>query len=189
MDKNKELDQKKSVKKWVCVEITHRYNKTQHVITLKNYLKNMFKNEQILFLGNNLDNQNFNNAMDGYFFIQCNDIQKYIETFRQSKYINNILINFDQIVYIDDAQVQSMISNFYDNNKNRKNEFRFGDIVRVKKGMFKNLYGIVIQAKNDLQILTCFKFISGYRLQIMTVDNCQYENNLFDVVRVGLYEL
>lgn len=180
MGKNKVDD-----KKWICVQITHRYNKTQHVSTIKNFLKKMFKNQQILFLGNQLDDQNFSNAMDGYFFIQCNDASKYIETFKQSKYINNILINFDQIAYISNKQVEDMVKNFNQKNKKRQNQFFLGDIVKIKKGMFKNLYAMVVQAKNDLQVIVVFKFISGYRFQKMTIDNCQYKNNLFDIVRVS----
>jgi hypothetical protein len=29
-------------KKWVCVEVTHRYNKSEHVKTVKNFLQQMF---------------------------------------------------------------------------------------------------------------------------------------------------
>ena len=176
-------------KKWVCVEITHRYNKTQHVITLKNFLRKLFSDQQILFLGNTLDDQNFNNVLDGYFFIQCNDIQPYIQNFKQSKYINNVLINYEQIAYIDDVQVQQMVDKFNETNQSRQSMFHFGDVVKIKKGMFKNLYGIVNQVIDQFQVIVVFKFISGYRYQRVAVDNCEYKNNFFDVVRVGRDEL
>ena len=67
----------------------------------------------------------------------------------------------------------------------RKNMFKLGDVVKVQKGVFKNLYAVVTQVINQKQILGVFKFISGYRIQRLTVDNCQYKNNFFDVVRVA----
>ena len=68
----------------------------------------------------------------------------------------------------------------------RKNELRYGDVVKVKKGMFKNLYAIVNQIKNQHEIIGVFKFISGYRFQKLDVDNCEKQNNFFDFVRVAL---
>lgn len=174
------------VKKWVCVQVTHRYNKSQHVKTVKNFLHNMFSDQQILFLGSQLDDQNFNNVMDGYFFIQCNDISPYIDKFKNSKYINNILITFDAVKYIDDKQIQQMLKAYQIKYDNRKNQLRFGDIVKVKKGMFKNLYAVVNQIKNQHEIIGLFKFVSGYRLQRLDVDNCEKQNNLFDFVRVSI---
>lgn len=173
-------------KKWICVEVTHRYNKSQHVKTVKNFLYNMFSEQKILFLGSDLDDQNFNNVMDGYFFIQCNDISPYLEALKTSKYINNILITFDSVRYIDDCQVQAMVKAYQIKYDNRKNQLRYGDVVKVKKGMFKNLYAIVCQIKNQHEIIGLFKFISGYRLQKIDVDNCEKQNNFFDIVRVAL---
>ena len=173
-------------KKWVCVEVTHRYNKSEHVKTVKNFLQQMFSQQQILFLGSDLDDQNFNNVMDGYFFIQCNDIQPHVQVLKNSKYINNILITFDSIRYIQDCQVQEMLKAYQQKYDSRKNELRYGDVVKVKKGMFKNLYAIVNQIKNQHEIIGVFKFISGYRFQKLDVDNCEKQNNFFDFVRVAL---
>lgn len=173
-------------KKWICVQVTHRYNKSQHVKTVKNFLLKMFSNQKILFLGSQLDDQNFNNVMDGYFFIQCNDITPYLQTFKNSKYINNILITFDSIKYIDDEQIQSMLRAYEVKYDSRKNQLMYGDVVKVKKGMFKNLYAIVTEIKNEHEIIGVFKFISGYRFQKLDVDNCQKQNNFFDFVRVGV---
>ena len=180
VEQNKIMD-----KKWVCIEITHRYNKTQHVTTLKKYLKKFFSQQQILFLGNTLDDENFKNVMDGYFFVQCNDLTPYLQSFKQSKYINNVLIDFQQIAYISDQQISQMVLTFNQKNQNRKNMFKLGDVVKVQKGVFKNLYAVVTQVINQKQILGVFKFVSGYRIQRLTVDNCQYKNNFFDVVRVA----
>lgn len=173
-------------KKWLCVEVTHRYNKSQHVKTVKNFLSQMFSEQQILFLGSELDDQNFNNVMDGYFFIQCNDIAPYLEQLKQSKYINNILITFDSVRYIDDCQVQEMLKAYEVKYDSRKNQLKYGDVVKVKKGMFKNLYAIVTEIKNEHEIVGVFKFISGYRFEKLDVDNCEKQNNLFDFVRVSL---
>ena len=175
-----------NIKKWVCLEITHRYNKSQHVKTVKKFLSSMFSPEQILFLGSQLDEQNFNNVMDGYFFIQCNNIQPYIDRFKNSKYINNALITFDHIQYIDDSQIQTMVKNYNDNYNSRENQLKYGDIVKVKKGMFKNLYAVVTQLKNEHQIMAVFKFISGYRFQKLDVDNCEKQSNLFDIIKVSV---
>lgn len=173
-------------KKWVCLEITHRYNKSQHVKTVKKFLYNMFTPQQILFLGSQLDEQNFNNVMDGYFFIQCNNLEPYIDKLKNSKYINNVLINFQHIQYIDDSQIQAMLNNYNENYNNRQNELSYGDIVKVKKGMFKNLYAVVTELKNEHQIMAVFKFISGYRFQKLDVDNCQKQGNLFNIIKVAV---
>jgi hypothetical protein len=53
--------------------------------------------------------------MDGYFFIQSDNVERYVDIFKQSKYINNVLINFDSISYIDDSEIQEMLFNY--NNK------------------------------------------------------------------------
>lgn len=181
MEKNIPLDQK-----WVCVQVTHRYNKTQHVKTVKSFLKTLFTDDKVLFLGSQLDNQNFNNVMEGYFFIQCDDITPYIQIFRNSKYINNILVDFQRIEYISGQQIANMVKQYELAYDNRKNHLKYGDVVKIKKGMFKNLYAIVVQVKNQHQIIGVFKFISGYRFQLIDLDNCEKCNNLFDFVRVAI---
>jgi hypothetical protein len=52
--------------------------------------------------------------------------------------------------------------------------------------MFKNLYAIVTEIKNEHEIIGAYKFISGYRFEKLDVDNCEKQNNLFDFVRVAL---
>lgn len=176
----------KQNKKWICVQITHRYNKSQHVKTVKNFLYTMFQPQKILFLGSSLDEQNFNNVMDGYFFIQCNEVQPFLQVLKNSKYINNILISFDRVHYIDDCQVMNMVRQYQKKYDSRQNQLKYGDVVKVKKGMFKNLYAVVNQIKNQHQVVGVFKFVSGYRLEKLDVDNCEKQNNLFDFIKVAV---
>ena len=79
-----------------------------------------------------------------------------------------------------------MVKNYNDNYNSRENQLKYGDIVKVKKGMFKNLYAVVTQLKNEHQIMAVFKFISGYRFQKLDVDNCEKQSNLFDIIKVSV---
>ncbi len=175
---------KAQMKKWICVEVTHRYNKSEHCKTIKEFLKNLFPVNEILFVGNDLGDGNFKNALDGYFFIQCDDAAKYIDVFKNSKYISNILVSYDQISYIDDSEIRTLLETYDEKCKDEVFSYKLGDIVKIKSGMFKNLYAMVVNSTKVNELTVMFKFISGYRFENIKNDNCELKNNFFDYIRV-----
>lgn len=182
MEKNVK-DIKNKMKKWICIEVTHRYNKNEHCKTIREFLKNIFPQNEILFVGNDLGDGNFKNALDGYFFVQCNDASPYVDILKNSKYISNILVSYDQISYIDDEEIKTLI-NTYDEKCNESIfSYKLGDIVKIKSGMFKNLYAMVVNAERKDEMKVVFKFISGYRFENIKLDNCELKNNFFDYIR------
>ena len=182
MGQNKNISEIKQ-KKWICVQITHRYNKSEHVKTVKDFLHSVFSKSKILFVGKDLGDNNFKNALDGYFFIECDDARKYIDVFKNSKYINNILISYENIVYISDKQIQTMVGDYEAKLLAEIHTYKIGDVIKVKTGMFKNLYGVVINAEKHDELTIVLKFISGYRFQTVKVENCEPFQNFFDLVR------
>ena len=61
--------------------------------------------------------------------------------------------------------------------------YKIGDVIKVKTGMFKNLYGVVINSEKKDELTIMLKFISGYRFQNIKVENCEPFQNFLDIVR------
>lgn len=172
--------------KWVCIDINTRYSHQEDYDAVKKGMKNILGNDcsSILCVGDTLSDGVFDNAMETYIFIKCKNIFAHLKALQESKYVKNILNSFENVSYIPDSEIDSMLKSWEENKVEHMDVIHYGDLVQIKGGPYKNLFGIVIgQRKKGFEVL--FKFCRGYDKAVVNQDNCVIQDsNLFTHVKV-----
>ena len=175
-----------SVSRWVCLSINERYNSYIYHSQVKKSIEKTFNGnaEEILFVGNLLEDGMIENALDTYVFVKCFNIYDYISRLEKSRYIKTVLNSYHNVVFISELEIKELKRDWEDKKKNSDSVFFYGDIVHVKKGVYEKLNGIIIDKYSDDEMAVLFKFHVGYRIANLHNDNLTVNGNIFKTIKV-----
>jgi len=176
-----------SESKWVCLSINERYSSYLYHEQVKNGICKIFEkesDEDVLFVGNTLEEGIIENALETYVFVKCEDICKYRFQLEKSRYIKTILNSFNSIVFISELEIEALKKDWAKKKQEEDIVFFYGDIVNVKRGVYEKLNGIIIDKKNKKEMVVLFKFSVGYRIVNLHNDNLVKKNNVFEIIKV-----
>ena len=172
--------------KWICLSINERYNSYIYYNQVKDGIEKTFGDicEEILFVGDTLEDNHVDNILETYVFVKCRDIKKIKPELEKSKYIKTILNSFENVVFIKDKEINALKADWKRKKKDSSIVFFYGDIVTVKKGIYSELNGIIIDKKNKDEMIVLFKFNVGYRIVELHNDNLIRKKNIFETIKV-----
>lgn len=172
--------------KWICLNVAERYKRSNEFKNAIFALKKTFGKDciHLLVIGQKLDDTHYFNEMDGYVFLKCYNVESYIEDLKGSKFIESILCSYENISFIANSEIKSMVSDYKSKQKDRrkKTEICYGDMVDIKSGKYENLTGVVTDKIDDKYLVT-FSFNFGIQKEKILYENMVKKNNIFDKVK------
>lgn len=171
-------------KDWVCLNINERYNNNARYNDVKIELEEIFGNTLIdlLFVGEFLEEKVFDNVLDNYVFVKCHDIYSCRQKLIRSRLVKGILNSFEEIQFISDNEIEMLKNDWERKKESKADKIFFGDIVKVRTGLFANLTGIVTNKKKK-NFVVIFKLCSNYKQASLCQTNLERIGNLFDYVK------
>jgi len=171
--------------KWVCININERYCHLSYYKAIKEELKNIFQDDlhEILFIGNTIEDNIQENMLETYIFIKCSNVYSYCSQMETSKYFKTILSTYSNVNFISDMEIELMRQDWKAKQKEQRVALFFGDIVLVKEGLYKDLYGVLID-KNEDKYIVIFRLCNGYCTSQFNECNLIKDKNIFDFVKV-----
>ena len=163
---------------WTCVMAAEKYSKRDSIpVIIKNIKKFAGEDVEIFYI----DNKN-EQSFDGYFFVK-KDLTDIAYEFKNSAFFQNILSSFERVTLLTNSEINKMKESV---EKKHEMFFRYGDVVRVKRGLYENLNGICLGVDEK----TCevgFKFCTGNFSSVIDKDDLIVENNIFNYIRRPLH--
>ncbi len=169
---------------WVCADIKIKFQSPNYCTQIQNDLKDTFGDEleDIYFLGHQLGETAFHNALESYFFLKCSNTKEFIKKLKKKKYISYVITEYDLGVVIPKQQIKDLNKSYME--KVKIPHYFFGEVVKVKEGDYYNLYGIVIGHIGDT-VKVLFKFSRGYKIaELLEYNLCETNQNMFDYIKV-----
>ena len=112
-----------------------------------------------------------------YVFIKENNPREFRERIKNEKYF---LQSFDYLT-VTEKQVKEMIHGI----EYKRDIIFFGDIVRIKTGQFRKLYGIVLRMTRYNQIVVGMKMCCGIFCENYNESDLQVVGNIFKYIKVN----
>lgn len=155
-----------------------KYSKRENIpIIIKNIKKIAGEDVEIFYV----DNKN-ENSFDGYFFVK-KDLTNLAYEFKNSAFFQNILSSFERVTLISNSEINNMKKSI---EKKHEIFFKYGDIIRIKRGVYENLRGICLGvSENSCDI--GFKFCTGSFIEKIEKDDLIVEGNIFNYIRKPLH--
>ena len=172
--------------KWISIEINERYSGLTYYENIKKELQRVFLSdlEDVLFIGDYLGDNLFDNALDTYIFIKCRNIFEHRNELKKIKYVKNVLSSFTDIKFLSEQEIKDVKSSWSVKKDKESVDFFFGDIVKIKAGMYGNLIGIIYDKAKNGNFVIAFKFHSCIRYDKIKAENLEKEGNIFTFMRL-----
>ena len=170
--------------KWICVDVCTKYTRPEYYSKLFAELKAIFGDVEIVVIGDLLDDDHLDNYFGSYVFVQCNDVSAFKDKIICSKCIRTVLYSMDSPSYLTTEEINAMLTTWNNKQMEQKTNLRYGDMVKIKTGLYKNLYGIVIDRKDEEVFTVLFKFCKNYQMFDVNYINCEKMNNMFEQLKV-----
>jgi len=111
-----------------------------------------------------------------YCFILCDNYKNYISGLKENAAFFNVVPNTDEPDLINDKEVEDFIDSI--GIAGKQTELVMGDIVTIKQGYLKNLYGLILnRQKNKYNV--SFRFCTKSFVARLAADCLQFVGNLF----------
>ena len=171
---------------WIGIDIKKKYNRKKNYIIIKNAIKQIIQDKHIetLFIGDALDEDMIDNAMDSYIFVKCTDTIKSAEKIKKLKYIKEIFMVNEKVHFFTNKEMDDLRKSWHKIQQENAIDFHYGDLVKIKTGVYQDLHGVLIKKIND-KYEVLFKFCRGYVIKELSTTNFHIpERNLFDILKV-----
>jgi transcription antitermination factor NusG len=171
---------------WICLDIRERYCKAEYYSVIKDNIVKVLGSDlkEYLFVGLELSQDVQDNLLTSYIFVHCRNIHDHIDNIKTIKFIRTILNDYTKIRIISDEEIEDLKRDWYKKIENKQN-FVYGDVVKVKSGVFSSLHGIVI-GKETGKYKLLFKFNLGCVVETFLKDNLFFHSNIFNFMKIPL---
>ena len=161
---------------WVCLLVNHNFLRRRNS-SVEQEMRDSFEGDFIDF------DMAYDGSEETYAFVKCLDYHSHINRLRHSPAIKSVLSSFDSPCFLSDSEVKDFIVSATP--KIETGEFKTGDVVLVKKGVFANLVGIVLKpAKKKSHYSIAFKFHIRHFHESIPASDLHFVDNIFRVIRV-----
>lgn len=160
--------------KWMIVMLKEKFNTENEKQQMYERLKNMYgkkPGEVYAFPKGTQQGLSF------YVFIKEDNPRQFREKIRNEKYF---LETFDYLTTTE-KQVKAMIHGI----EYKRDIIFFGDVVRIKTGKFRKLYGIVLRLTRYNQIVVGMKMCCGVFCEEYKESDLQVVGNIFKYIKVN----
>ena len=113
-----------------------------------------------------------------YVFIRCKDYHSHLETLKRNAAIASVVPSFENPHLFTTKEIQVFAGSAATSDK--PEELRDGDMVLVKEGYLKNLYGVVDGERDGKKHRVSFSFHLRKFSENLTVTSLQFVGNVFD---------
>jgi len=143
----------------------------------------------LILPGERMADDCFKIQSESYFFVKCSNYQNHTDEIKNSSVVSIVLPSVEN----PSPVAYSSISRFERTTKWRiksKDDVSIGDLVRVKAGFLKNLFGIVVKknGKNSYNVffrLYTRQFVESLRQVNLEICDCLWNYVQFPVVEKG----
>lgn len=134
---------------WYCISFTYDIDPVEDYDSIKNELLRIFGRKCCFMLpGDLMCAGSYDTYCDGYVFVLCKDIADYESDLRSSSVFFGCRDETGNVMVVPDDEIARMQLYF---ERVLRKRFAVGEMVRIKRGLFSNLFGIVTKTfKSDL---------------------------------------
>lgn len=160
---------------WIAFMLRKKHKDDEDKFLLKKIVMNMLKrdSEDILYF-----TENQNSALAWYFFVRERDESDLSKIYEAAK---DFFEPFDYHLKITGDECRKMFGNL---DLFKKNPVGFGDIVKVERGKYRKLFGIVLRDKKNGFFEVGFKFCFGSETEVLSGTDLKTVGNLFDHIKI-----
>jgi len=163
-----------SQKMWMALMLREKYNSPNEKKELFNRLKSKYgKSSDEIFM----ISKESNSGLSYYVFIQEDNMDALFRELQKEKYFLEP-VRYLQIPNHEVVEMSMGIEYIRD-------EVRFGDIVKIKNGRFKKLYGIVLRELRHKKIEIGLKFCFGTVYQELGETEYEVVGNIFNYIKIN----
>ena len=148
---------KKRVKgyNWYCLSLVYEVVPEDSYSEIISEVKSIFGTSCAFFLpGDIMCGGSFDTYCEGYVFVYCDDVENYEGRIRKSGVFYGCRDELGNVMIVSDDEIIRMQLHFEANYRKR---FDAGELVRVKKGLFSSLMGVVTTVYDDHRYEVFFK--------------------------------
>ena len=144
---------------WICFFADTKYIARCGFSVIEKELRSIFNTDlkEIVFT-DLLDEPG--DQTDACVFVKCSNYYKKVKKLKNCRFIINALNSFDDPYSIPEEEMIIFKNTLKSKQEALKHDYIVGDIVYVKSGIYKNLYGIVLKKDIDDNYLIFFKFFN-----------------------------
>jgi transcription antitermination factor NusG len=135
----------------------------------------------VVVMGEQLTESCVELSAENYVFVKCSDYFAHIPHLKACKAVYGVLESYDSPSFIPEEQVLEF--NKVVTDKHSPFSLKVGDVVRVRKGHFANLLGLVVQVLPGQLYVVLFKLFTKVVTEKMRRNNLKYEKSIFDEVK------
>jgi len=177
---------------WICVSINPYFLQNRGKDKLGDLFFEIFGNDYVDHYLIDYDEFEKNYDIDRYAFVYCREYETYIEKLREHRNNKHVLNSFNDVVTIPESEVletkTSVQTIIYDDDYcvNRTGFFMFGDIVKVLRGSFSLMNGIVLsRCEDNPEFYTVYfrLFVRRFCKQIH-FSNMDFSTSVFKYIKV-----
>jgi len=171
---------------WYCFLLDNQ--KTRGIGDLEKFLHremvDIFGDDfcELKLIGQRVTDNNFEMQSESYFFVQCHDYQNHAHKVKNSSAISIVLPSVDAPIPVAIKDIENFASTTAQLNS-IPGRVSVGDMVKVKAGHLKNLYGIVLSGCQRDGYMVLFRLYSCQLVEKLRHSNLVVQGSIFRYVR------
>ena len=174
MAESDETSRQSEDERWLALMIRRRRNDDESKSELKSIIMNVLKRPQEDFL---YFTERQNSALSWYFFVREREDTDLMRIYEVAK---DFLESFDSHSKITGEECRKMFGNA---KVVGEEKIGFGDIVRIERGKYRKLFGIVVRDKRGGFFEVGLKFCYGIEMEVFSRSDLKVFGNVFDYVK------
>ena len=159
--------------RWLCVTVGvnyHRGDKQAAVESIKKIFGRDLKEVRIVC------NETMWNSGEYYCFVLCSNFDRHIQNLKSCVFLS-VMPSYDNPNWLSLKEVNDFVRSVEKDSIPRS--LSVGDIVMVKEGYLKNLYGLILGRIGKNKYRVSFRFYLRRMTEILSISNLRLVENLF----------
>jgi len=168
---------------WVCLNINaQQAKKAASLEDVEQELRKAFDGDFLdwVVVGDWFSDDSVDLSFDSYTFVKCEDYFQHVRGVQGCRYVAGVLNSYHNPAFSTEKEVarfrrkiQGQASCY----------FRRGDMVEVREGYLKNLFGVVLGRYGRMSYWVLFKFHTRCFVRVISTKNMDFKKNLFDKLK------
>jgi transcription antitermination factor NusG len=164
----------KTAGKWLCVTMKASFQHGDRKAALRE-LEAVFGGD--LEEVRSVCNESMAGSTDEYYvFVRCKEYQSHVEALSRTSAVVGVVPSYDNPHHFSTKEVEEFAGSV--ERKDKVRAFERGDMVVVKEGHLKGLYGVVCGKASKRQLKVAFSFYLGMFMETLSVTRLEYVANV-----------
>lgn len=165
---------------WVCLNISaQQAKKAASLEEIEKELRKAFEGDFLdwVVVGDWFSDDSVDLSFDTYALVKCEDYFQHIKSVQGCRYIAGVLNSYHNPSFSTEEEVARFRRKIQ---AKETRYFRRGDMVEIREGYLKNLYGIVLARYSQMSYWVLFKFHTRCFIRVISAKNMGFKKNLFN---------